>query len=317
MGIIRRAQGEQGDFIVSGGRHQLPGQFHHRFRFPFPDRPVDDPGVAEPAAPAAAPKQFQHDPVVDRVAVGHNGMGGEIQGVQILLRPFVHHFRCRGLQRFLPGDGTVRPVGDFIEGRDVDSLDPGHPAQESQPSSRFPFPFPVPVQEGHFLDDPFPVPQHAEIQEIRQGFAVEHAASPGTDKRIVQGPVFGQNGDAAQVQHVQDVGIGHFIEQGKAQQVEILQGPGVFQAGEHQSPFPHFGFHVHPGGEGPFRRHPGELVEDFIKDFEAQVAHADFIGIREGQTEGYFRFLFGFDDAAEFHAGITGGLFHSTEYIDG
>ena len=211
MGIIRGAQGEQRDFVVAGGRHQLFGQFQHRFQSPFPDRPVDDPRIAEPAPSAAAPEQFQHDPVVDGIAVRNDGMSGEIQGIQILFRPFVYHFRCCRFQGLFPGDGAVLSIGDGVEGGYIDALDPGDPAQEFQPAPWLPFPFPIPVQQGHFLDDPLSVSQHAEIQEICQRFTVEHAAASGTYKGIIQCPFLGQDGDTAQIQHVEDVGIGHFV----------------------------------------------------------------------------------------------------------
>ena len=217
MGVIRCTQGKQGDFIIPSSRDQLFSQFHHRFRLPFPDRPIDDPGVAEPAAPAAASEQLQHDPVMDRIAVRDDGMGGEIQGIQVLLCPFIHHFRGCGLQCLFPCDGAIFSIGDYVEGGHIDPLDPGNPAQELQPAARLPFPLPVSVQQGHFLDDPFPIPQHTEIQEIRQRLTVEHAAASSTDEGIIQSAVFGQDRDSAQVQHIEDIGIGHFIEQGKAQ----------------------------------------------------------------------------------------------------
>ena len=244
-------------------------------------------------------------------------MGGEIQGVQILLRPFVHHFRCRWFQGLFPGNGSILSISDFIKGRHIDSLDPGDPPQEPQPAAGLAFPFPVSVQQGHFLDDPLSISQHAEVQEICQRFTVEHAAASGTYKGIIQCPVLGQERDTAQIQHVEDVGVGHFIKKGEAQQVEFLQGPGIFQAGEHQAPFPHLLFHIHPGSKGPFRCHAGQLVEDFIEDLVAQVAHPDFVGVWKGQAEGHFRFTFRLDDAAELHAGVAGRFFYSTEYIDG
>ena len=92
-GIIRRAEGHQGNFFIAGIFHLFMGQFPQYFRTAFPYRTVHHARMAEPASPAAATEHFQHDPVMDDLPERHNRRSGKIHGIQVCHHPFCHSRR--------------------------------------------------------------------------------------------------------------------------------------------------------------------------------------------------------------------------------
>ena len=97
-------------------------------------------------------------------------------------------------------------------------------------------------------------------------------------------PVLAAQGDACQLQHIQHVGVAQLILQRKADEVEIADRVAAFQGIEGDVLPAHFLLHVHPGGKHPLTPKIRDLIHGAVEDFNAQVGHADFVGI--GEAEG-------------------------------
>ena len=92
-----------------------------------------------------------------------------------------------------------------------------------------------------------------------------------------------RRGRWARSSDVQEVGIERFIGQGEADDVEIGQGMFVLQAVERDVVLPEGGFHILPGGEGPFSGDVLPFVEDVIEQGDAKVGLTQVIDIGEDQ----------------------------------
>ena len=80
-------------------------------------------------------------------------------------------------------------------------------------------------------------------------------------------------------------GEGHFVLQRKADDVEVIKRGPALQAVQGQAVFPHLFLHVHPGREDAFAEGVFTLVDEVVEDLDAEVGHADFIGVRETERK--------------------------------
>ena len=136
--------------------------------------------------------------------------------------------------------------------------------QKLLPASRFSFPLPVTVTGQDFRQRFFPFTQYGKINHIRQGLRIEDARSPHHHKGLLVPTLRCKNGNAAQVQHVQDIGVAQLILQGKAYQVTFTKSLFGFQGGEYNIAFPHQLLHVDPGSISPFRRNAFHFIDQMI-----------------------------------------------------
>ena len=74
--------------------------------------------------------------------------------------------------------------------------------------------------------------------------------------------------------------------------------------------FPQLLLHVGPGGEDPLAPYAGHPVEDPVEDAEAQVGHADLVGIREAEGEPGIHLALVLHDRVIFPAGVPGRFLH-------
>ncbi len=67
----------------------------------------------------------------------------------------------------------------------------------------------------------FAVADDEQVEKTGHRFGMERARPAGNDQRMIHGPVFRRQGDAAQIEHRQHVAVGKIVLQGKAQHVEL------------------------------------------------------------------------------------------------
>ncbi len=121
--------------------------------------------------------------------------------------------------------------------------------------------------------------------------------------------------DAGEIEHVEDIGIGEFVLQGETDDIERTEWQLVFQTGQWCPAGAQGRFHVGPRRIDPFRGNAVHLIEDMIQDRQPEMAHADFIGVGEGQgkTQIDLRQILG--DAAEFTAEVAGRFFDLVQAV--
>jgi len=246
--------------------HQFLRQSQQGFGFSLPHRPVDDSGLAEPAAPRATAEQFQHDPVVNGFQIGNDRLGGKRRRIQIPDDAFGNgRRRVRSDRRYLP-KRTVLMVFRPIKSWHVDSRQRRQPPQQPGAPIR-PFRlFPGGDGRGKFTDDFFPFADDEAVKKIGQRFRIISARTTAHDQGIRVGAFGAGQRNAAQIQHRQDIGISHFILQGKAHRVEIPQWRLRLQAGQGRAGLPHRLFHIRPGTVGPLGVGILPVVQNPVQD---------------------------------------------------
>ena len=156
-----------------------------------------------------------------------------------------------------------------------------------------------------------PLTQGDDVNKIRHGLGVIHGGAAGDDKRRQIGPVGAVEGDARQIQHIENGGESHLIANGKGHDVKIGDRVAGLQGKEGHLRPAHLLLHVAPGGEHPLAPHAVHLVHDAIENAHAQVGHADFVGVGEAEGDAGVHIFFIFDDRVILAAYVAGGLLHA------
>jgi hypothetical protein len=123
-------------------------------------------------------------------------------------------------------------------------------------------------------------------------------------------PLRGRQGNARQVEHVEDVGVGELVAEREADDVELFQGMTRLQTEEGESGGAHLRLHIRPGGIDTLRQEIRLGVEDIVEDGQPQVGHADVVDVGIGQGKAYRCGLPVLHDGVPLAAGIAGGPAH-------
>ena len=167
------------------------------------------PGLAEAAAPGAAPEHLDVQPVVHDLGERHElvlrvGPVAEV-GDRALLDPLGHvgvarrdrHQRARRRRRRRTSTGTYTPG-------DRGQL-PQHPLARARRCARRPS---TPGSTSVISDDDLlAVADHEDVDEVGEGLGVEGAVAAGADERVLRAPLGRPHGHAGQVDAVEDVGV--------------------------------------------------------------------------------------------------------------
>jgi len=269
---------------------------------PFPNGPVDHAGLTKTASPGATPGDLQGHPVMDGLHVRENrgtGIGG---AVQVWNQALPDPGRTRPDPMDLP-DPTVRMVTDFKVRRDVDTLDTSEMLEKILPLPETIFLEKV----GDFFNDFLTVPDDKEIEKIGKRFRIEGTRAAPDDEGIGETPFRRKEGNSREIQHVQDIGITHFILEGEPDDIEGTERKIGLQTAK-RPPFPSKDFlHVFPGGVDPFSKGILPPVEDFVEDFKPEMRHPDLVGIGEGQGILDVYAIRFFPDRVDFISYVPGG----------
>ena len=202
-------------------------------------------------------------------------------------------------------------VRDVVEGRDVDAADVGGRFQKLVLGRALLLVFFVEVEEVHH--DLFPVTEHEEVEKVGDGLRVAGAGAAAHDEVSEVVPIFGEQRHAAQFQHVETGREGHLVLEGKPDEVELRERRPRLEREQGQADVPHLLLHVEPGCEDPLAVGVLPLVDEVVEDLDAEVGHADLIGVGETEREPHVDRRRVFFDAVQFPADVTAGLLHERQ----
>ena len=244
---------------------------------------------------------------MDDVDVGHEELVGIVDGVEVGDDAFADHGRCiaHGRDRF---DGAVFVVGDVVEGRDIDAPDVGGRFQEFFLGRAPLLVFFVEVEEIHH--DFLPVAQHEEVEKVGDGFRVAGAGAAAHDEVFQVMPVLREQRDAAEFEHVETGRERHLVLEGEPDEVELCEGRTGLEREQGQAHFAHLFLHVEPGREDPLAVGVLPLVDEVVEDLDAEVGHADLIGVGETEREAQVDCRRVLLDAVQLPADVTAGFLH-------
>ena len=203
LGIISRAEAQKRNFVVARAADLLPRELHQGFALALANRAIDVPCLTEAAAARAAAHDFQRDAVVYDAEIRHDRLAGEFSRVKVF-------------------DDSAHNAGIVhLERRHVDPANIGKLAEQLRLALARALC--VPHRERNLRRHVLAVSNEHRVHKRgnRRGIAGTRAAAD--DQRIALTAVFGQQRDAGKIQHLQDVGIAHLVEERKADDVELLQ----------------------------------------------------------------------------------------------
>ena len=250
---------------------------------PLADRAGDHAGLAEAAAPGAAPEDLDVEPVVDDLGerdqlVAGVGPLGEV-GDRALLDA-LGHVGVAGPH--LADEGAL--VVDLVHRRHVDALDVAQLAQHrlagALAAARR---LPLPQHDRDVGHDLFPVAQHDEVEEVGQRLGVVGAVPARRHQRVLGTPLGRPHRHPGQVDGVEQVRIRQLGRQVERQHVELAGGTVRVDREQRDALAPHDRLEVGPRVVGPLGGGVVALVEDLVEDLQALVGQADLVGVGVGE----------------------------------
>ena len=204
---------------------------------------------------------------MDDLSGGHDGIRGEIGLVHILNDPFGNSNR-RPIQGNDFLNGSVIVVGMLIERRNIHSGNFGDFLQKFTPCHSLPLCAAIAFNDLYihvlaFTDD-------TEIQKICHWFGVVNTGASCKNHMLQRiSPVLCLQRNMTQFQHVQHIGVCHFIADGECDQVKILHGVMAFQRPDGKIMLTHFLLHIAPGCKHPLTPYTLHIVHNAIENAKA------------------------------------------------
>jgi len=281
--VIGTTERQQGEIGIAGAVHALLHRFDHRLGLHIPGGAGEHAGLAEAAATGAAAADFNREAIVNCLDVGHQAHG------------VVGHRRGRAPQQAswqsgLQGDHAdpIRPGS--VKGGHVDARHLGKVTQQVGAAEAGGPCFGH--HQANLWQQFFTIAEGDEIKEGGEGLRVAGGGgSAGKDqgrrRRVGQGqvaPLGGPQGNAGQIQHLQDVGGAQLVAEAEAEDVKGAKGAAAFDREQGQISLPQPGRQIGRRQVGAIAELAGNAVENRIENDVAQVAgpHLVDLGVGEG-----------------------------------
>ena len=158
----------------------------------------------------------------------------------------------------------------------------------------------------HFL----PLAHHAKIEIIGNGLGVIGAGAARHNDGEGFIAVLGKQRDTCKLQHIQHVRVAKLVLNGKAENIEFLQGVSAFMCPKRNIFLSHARFHIHPRRIRTLSPRILAGIQYVVKDTDAKIRHTDLVGIGEAEGEANVNGVLVLDDLSPFTARITGGFFN-------
>ena len=217
--------------------------------------------------------------------------------------------RRSALQRRDLRHGAVVVIRHLVQAGDVDTRQLGRRTEKLRLAPALPAGLAVQLHQLH--GDVLSLPQTHQIDEVGNGFGVIHGGAAGDDQRRQTGALCAMDGDARQIQHIQNGRKGHLIAHGKGHDIKVRDRlPGLQGKQGHPGPA-HLLLHVPPRGKDPLAPYTVHVVHDAVEDPHPQIGHSDLVGVREAEGDAGVHLRRVLFHSIIFPTHITGRLLHS------
>ena len=283
-GDVGRRERRERHLVLPALLHRGEHRLHDLLGIALAHGPVDHPRLAEAAPLGAAARDLDRHAIED----GLRPPGGAVVGERISVD--VDH-RALDLKRNPLCEGAhddletgVGIDGGLVKGGHVDGselrerdepLSPRYAlALEPRPCER--------DLRAHLLA----VADHDRVEEDGQRLRVRRRRAARDHERIVLAAIRRAERDAAEVHHREDVAVRELVLEREADDGEVAQRPGRLDGDEREAARRELRLHVDPRRIAALRERARVVVEDFVEDLEAEVAHPDVVDIRESEADG-------------------------------
>ena len=249
------------------------------FQAVLPQGPVHIPGLAEPAAPDAAPLYLQDHPVLSHLDKRHQRFFYITHVIHIAYNLFCHHRHGMAVIGPEAFNGPVFLVGNIIKCRHIDT---GYLCCQLQETVSVPASFLIFLVPVHQLKiNGFPFADIEYVKEFSQWLRIVGAWSSAYYDGMLLCPVTCVKGNLGQIQYLEHVGVAHLILQGDSQEIKILHRILGLQGKQRDFLLPEYGIQIRPWGIHAFTVYVLPLVKHGVQNLDAQMGHADFVNVRE------------------------------------
>ncbi len=133
-----------------------------------------------------------------------------------------------------------------------------------------------------------PSPEHDRVRQVGERLRVQDDRATRDHQRVRLGPLAGRQSDACQVEHVEHVRGHELIAEAEAQHVEVAERAACLETPQRDVGRPQLGLEIDVRREATLSQAIGPVVQDFVEDPQAKVAHPDLIqvGVRETPLQG-------------------------------
>ncbi len=262
---------------MPGSCNRLLGLAHQSIDRAESARQVDRPGLAEAASARASAHDFESDAGVHRVDERNDLTGGEGRRLQVWSEASPDASGCT-VRRGDASDWARSLAGGMVEGRYVNALYRGQRLERLRTVSE--------SRRFRDLEDCLlPFPDQEGVEEVGHWLGIHRAGPTPDDQRMVRGAIGRPHRKAAQIQHVQDVGIGQLVRQSETDDIELAERSPRFEARKRHPACPELLLHVGPRREHPLGHEIRMAVQHVVQDMQAEVRHPDLISVGIGQHE--------------------------------
>ena len=279
LGVVGAGQAEEADLLVAGRLEPLVDHRADAGDRPLPHRAGDHAGLAEAAAAGAAAEDLDAHPLVDALGQRHQRrlrVGPLVEVHDGALADLRGHVVAGAADR---RDRAVRTVGDGVEARHVDAVDPRQAGQQLVATAGTALGLPRLDDVGDVADHLLAVTEDGGVDEVADRLRVERGVPTGDDDRVGLVAVLREDRDARQVEGLEQVGVAQFGGEADAEQVEVADGAVAVDGELRDAVLAHEGGEVRPDGVGALGQGVGALVEHLVQDHQALVGQPHLVGV--------------------------------------
>ena len=276
LAVIACAEAGERDLFVPGPVDDLLHEVVEVGKGAFTDRASDHAGLAEAASLRAAAQDLQAYPVMNLLGVRHDVVGRKSLFVQAAYRAFDDRATAVRHDQSAAVSHTHR-----VKRGHVNAFKLGEAAELPFTA----FALSLTQHLSNFDDHVFTVADHKRIDEIGERLGIEHAGPAGQDNRIVIGTVVTENGNAAHLEHVENVGVGELPLKREADCIEFAERSAALHAEERHAAPAELSLHVDVRRKGPLGPGAGIAIENVIENLQPQIAEPDIVAVRKRETD--------------------------------
>ncbi len=203
-------------------------------------------------------------------------------------------------------------VGHVVKGRDIHALDVTGAAQEFvlAPSLALC----LTIQVGKLQHNLLAVTDLKGVDKRCERLRIVRARTAADDEVFQTPALGGAHGNAAQLEHIENIGKGQFILQRKAEDVQLRNAVSALQSIERNARAAHFLLHINPRRKDTLAPDAVLCIEQTVQNPAAEMRHADLVGIGKAHAEAQVDAVRVLDNTAPFAADIAGRLLHARKY---
>ena len=252
---------------------------------------------------------FQHHTILGHLDKRDHRLCGVIGICHIHDDFFADGLRDTLLHREEPLYSTVLFISDIIETGDIHAWKFCGPAQKLDSVKSLLPAFLVQIQKITVSCLSFSNIEN--IKKISQGFRIVGTWTAPDNYRTVFPPVSCIDGNLGQIQHLEHIGVTHFILQRDSQKIELFHRILRFQRKQRDMLLSHDSIQIYPWRIDSLAPYIPHGIEHIVQDLDPKMRHADFIHIRKTHGKAHRHFGRIFHDRVIFAAYIPDRLFYA------